>query len=223
MARKRAAVFASGSGSNFEAIAKACAEDRACPCDIALLVCDKPGASALERAKRLGIEAAVFRPKAYVSREAYEADVVRELQARGIDFIILAGYMRLITSTLLSAYENRILNIHPSLLPAFPGLHAVEQALEYGAKIAGVTVHLVDGGMDTGPIIAQEAIPVLAGDTAETLYSRIQEIEHRLYPAVVKAFASGRIRLGDDGRRVAIEGGPLYGKGIYFHEGVMGK
>jgi len=113
--------------------------------------------------------------------------------------------MRLVTSVLLDAFDNRILNIHPSLLPAFPGLHAVEQALAYGAKVAGVTVHFVDGGMDSGAIIAQEALAVLPDDTAETLYPRVQAIEHRLYPAVVRAFAEDRIRL--DGRRVVVEGG----------------
>ena len=206
MAKKKVAVFASGSGSNFEAIVKAAEADPNCPYEAALLICDKPSAFALERAKRHNVPAKVFRPKAYESREAYEEDIVRELRERSIDFIVLAGYMRLITSVLLSAYENRILNIHPSLLPAFPGLHAVEQALEYGAKVAGVTVHLVDGGMDTGPIIAQEAIPVLTDDTPKTLYPRIQQIEHRLYPAVVKAFAEGRILAETNGRKVKVEG-----------------
>lgn len=205
MAPKRAAVFASGSGSNFEAIVRAAApDDRAY--EIALLVCDKPNAFALERAERLNVPSKVFRPKAYATREAYEDDIVRELREASIDFIVLAGYMRLITPVLLSAYENRILNVHPSLLPAFPGLHAVEQALEYGAKLTGVTVHLVDGGMDTGPIIAQEAIPIRAGDTPETLYPRIQQMEHRLYPAAVQAFAEGRVKLEPNGRKVTVEG-----------------
>jgi phosphoribosylglycinamide formyltransferase-1 len=205
MARKQVAVFASGSGSNFEAVVSACAGDAASPYEAALLVCDKPGAYAVTRAEKLGVPVFAVRPKDYDSRGAYEAGVVRELRARGIDFIVLAGYMRLITSTLLAAYENRILNVHPSLLPAFPGLHAVEQAVAYGAKVAGVTVHYVDGGMDSGAIIAQEAIPVQPGDTAEALYPRLQAVEHRLYPAVVRAFAEGRVHL--DGRRVTIEGG----------------
>jgi len=198
------AVFASGSGSNFERIAAAAAGGAA-SYEVALLVCDKPNAQAIARAERLGVPVFAARPKDYASREAYEADVVAKLREFGVDFVVLAGYMRLITDTLLSAYDNRILNVHPSLLPAFPGLHAVEQAIEYGAKAAGVTVHFVDGGMDSGPIIAQEAIPVRDDDTAETLYPRIQEIEHRLYPAVVSAFAEGRVRL--EGRRVTIEGG----------------
>jgi phosphoribosylglycinamide formyltransferase-1 len=168
--RKRVAVFASGSGSNF--------------------------------AETFGIPALAVRPKDYDSREAYEADIVRALHEREIDFVVLAGYMRLITPVLLYAFADRILNIHPSLLPAFPGLQAVEQALDYGAKVVGVTVHFVDGGMDSGPIIAQEAIPVLPTDTAESLYARVQTIEHRLYPAVVRAFAEDRIRL--DGRRVQL-------------------
>lgn len=208
MARKQVAVFASGSGSNFEAVVLAAANGAggaASSYDVALLVCDKPGAYAIARAERLGVPVFAARPRDYASREAFEAEVVRELRARGIDFIVLAGYMRLITSTLLEAFENRILNIHPSLLPAFPGLHAVEQALAYGAKVVGVTVHYVDGGMDSGAIIAQEALPVQPGDTAETLYPRVQQAEHRLYPAVVRAFAEDRIRL--DGRKVTIEGG----------------
>ncbi|HZG88305.1 phosphoribosylglycinamide formyltransferase [Paenibacillus sp.] len=205
MAKKRVAVFASGSGSNFEAVVSASVRDAASPYEVALLVCDKPGAGAIERAERLGVPVYAVRPKSYASREAYEADVVRELRERGIDFIVLAGYMRLVTSVLLDAFENRILNIHPSLLPAFPGLHAVEQALAYGAKVAGVTVHFVDGGMDSGAIIAQEALAVLPDDTADTLYPRVQVIEHRLYPAVVRAFAEDRVRL--DGRRVVVEGG----------------
>ncbi|MCI3922823.1 phosphoribosylglycinamide formyltransferase [Paenibacillus sp. TRM 82003] len=208
MARKQVAVFASGSGSNFEAVAHQAANGAggaASSYEVALLVCDKPGAYAMERAARLGIPVLAVRPKDYPSREAYEADVVRELRARDIDFVVLAGYMRLITSTLLEAFENRILNIHPSLLPAFPGLRAVEQALAYGAKVVGVTVHYVDGGMDSGAIIAQEALPVEPGDTAETLYPRVQQVEHRLYPAVVRAFAEDRIRL--DGRSVTFEGG----------------
>lgn len=205
MARKQVAVFASGSGSNFEAVVAASLADSASPYEVALLVCDKPGAYAVERAGRLGVPVFAVRPKDYGSREAYEAAVVGELQERGIDVIVLAGYMRLITPVLLDAYENRILNIHPSLLPAFPGLHAVEQALEYGAKVAGVTVHFVDGGMDTGPIIAQETLPVLPDDTAETLYPRVQAIEHRLYPAVVRAVTEDRVRLA--GRRVMVAGG----------------
>lgn len=203
-ARKRIAVFASGSGSNFESVAAA-AVDPAAPYEVALLVCDKPGAGALARAERLGVPALVVRPKEYASREAYETFLVGELRAAGIDFVVLAGYMRLVTAVLLGAFPNRILNIHPSLLPAFPGLHAVEQALEYGAKAAGVTVHFVDAGMDSGAVIAQEAIAVRDDDTAETLYPRIQAVEHRLYPAVVRAFAEGRIRL--DGRRVSVDGG----------------
>jgi len=205
MARKQVAVFASGSGSNFEAVVSAVAGDAASPYEVSLLVCDKPGAAAIARAERLGVPVYAVRPKSYPSREAYEADLVRELRARGIDFVVLAGYMRLVTATLLDAYPNRILNIHPSLLPAFPGLHAVEQALEYGAKVAGVTVHFVDDGMDSGAIIAQEAIAVRDDDTAETLFPRVQVVEHRLYPAVVRAFAEDRVHL--DGRRVTVEGG----------------
>lgn len=205
--RRRIAVFASGSGSNFEAVAAhAAAADS--PYEIALLVCDKPRAGAIARAERLGVPVYAVRPKDFASREEYEADIIRELRRCGVEFIVLAGYMRLVTSVLLNAYPDRILNIHPSLLPAFPGLDAIGQAIAYGAKVTGVTVHFVDAGLDSGPIIAQEAVAVLDGDTAETLASRIHAAEHRLYPAVVRAFAEGRIRLS--GRHVAVEGGLQY-------------
>jgi phosphoribosylglycinamide formyltransferase-1 len=195
---KRIAIFASGSGSNFEAIVKASIADNTAY-QVVGLVCDKPDAYVLQRAARLGIPAHVVRPKQYLNREAYEHELVRHLAAWDIDFIVLAGYMRLITPVLLTAYDNRILNVHPSLLPAFPGIHAVEQALAYGAKVVGVTVHLVDGGMDSGPIVAQEAIVVHAEDTAQTLLTRIQAVEHRMYPEAVRAYAEGRVRL--EGRR----------------------
>ncbi len=192
--RKRIAIFASGSGSNFEAIVKASATDDSAY-QVVGLVCDKPDAYVLQRSQRLGIPAHVVRPKQYPNREAYEHELVRHLTAWDIDFIVLAGYKRLITPVLLTAYDNRILNVHPSLLPAFPGMHAVEQALAYGAKVVGVTVHLVDGGMDSGPIVAQEAILVEPEDTAATLLARIQAVEHRIYPEAVRAFAEGRVRL----------------------------
>ena len=202
--RARVAVFASGSGSNFEAVAAAGAAADA-PYEVALLVCDKPRAGAVSRAERLGVPALVVRPKEFPSREAYEEHLVRELRARGVEFIVLAGYMRLVTSVLLEAYPDRVLNIHPSLLPAFPGLDAIGQALAYGVKVTGVTVHFVDGGLDSGPVIAQAPVAVRDGDTHETLAERIHAEEHRLYPAVVRAFAEGRIRLS--GRNVTVDGG----------------
>ncbi|MBM7621986.1 phosphoribosylglycinamide formyltransferase-1 [Bacillus tianshenii] len=177
----RIAIFASGSGSNFQAILDACREGRldATP---ALLICDKPGAYAVERAERAGVQAISFVPKEYGDKAAYENAVLHQLQEHKIDFIVLAGYMRLIGPTLLSAYKNRIVNIHPSLLPAFPGLDAIGQALDYGVKVTGITIHFVDEGMDTGPIIEQVAIEVAEDETRESLQKKIQAIEHIFYP-----------------------------------------
>ncbi len=197
----RLAVFASGSGSNFQALAEAI-RDKSIPARIELVVCDKPSAYVLERAKTFGIETFVFRPKDYPTREAYEERILEELRRREIGLIVLAGYMRLVTSVLVEPYYGRMINIHPALLPAFPGLNGPRQALEYGVKITGVTVHFVDGGTDTGPIIAQRAVDVLPGDTEETLSSRIHLAEHGLLPEVVRMIAEGRVKL--EGRRVTI-------------------
>jgi phosphoribosylglycinamide formyltransferase-1 len=188
----RIAVFASGSGSNFESLVKA-SREQGWPGEIVLLVCDRPGAKALERAERLKVPARSFVPKSYPDKAAYEADVLHLLQEYRVDWIVLAGYMRLIGPTLLTAYYGRIVNIHPSLLPAFPGKHAVRQALEKGVKWTGVTVHLVDEGMDTGPILAQEPVPVKDGDDETSLTNRIQTVEHRLYPEVVLRLIRGEI------------------------------
>ncbi|MBN2908239.1 phosphoribosylglycinamide formyltransferase [Polycladomyces sp. WAk] len=188
----RIAVFASGSGSNFEALVKA-SREQGWPGEIVLLVCDRPGAKALERAERLDVPARSFVPKSYPDKAAYEADVLQLLREYQVDWIVLAGYMRLIGPTLLTAYYGRIVNIHPSLLPEFPGKHAVRQALEKGVKWTGVTVHLVDEGMDTGPILAQEPVPVEDGDDETTLTSKIQTVEHRLYPEVVLRLIRGEI------------------------------
>lgn len=190
----RVAVFASGSGSNFQALADAISADPSFGAEIVLLVCDKPSAYVIERAKAAGVKTAVFTPKSYESREAYEAEVVKALQAEGVEWIALAGYMRLVTSVLLDAYGGRIVNIHPALLPAFPGLHSAKQALDYGVRITGVTVHLVDAGMDTGPILAQRAVEVMTDDTVETLEQRIHAVEHELYPSTLRAVISGELK-----------------------------
>ncbi|PLT27504.1 phosphoribosylglycinamide formyltransferase [Peribacillus deserti] len=182
---RKIAVFASGSGSNFESIAEA-VQGNKLQAEIGLLVCDNPKAYVIQRAKQKQIPVFVFSPKDYESKEAFETIILRKLAEYRVDFIVLAGYMRLIGSTLLSAYTKRIVNIHPSLLPSFPGKDAIGQAFHAGVKVTGVTVHFVDAGMDTGPIIAQKAVDVLNGDTRETLQSRIQEVEHLLYPAVLQ-------------------------------------
>ena len=181
---KKIAVFASGSGSNFQSIADAIKAGKL-DAEISLVVCDKEGAFVLERAKQENVETFCFSPKSYPNKEAFETEILEKLHERDIEFIVLAGYMRLIGPTLLQAFSHRMVNIHPSLLPAFPGKDAIGQAFQANVKITGVTIHFVDEGMDTGPIIAQSAVPVLDSDTRETLQVRIQQTEHSLYPAVL--------------------------------------
>ena len=202
MAKLKVAVFASGNGTNFQALADG-ARDGRIDAEIRLLICDKPGAPVIGRAEAAGIETYVFRPRDYPSREAYEREILAELERRGVELVVLAGYMRIVTPVLVDAYYGRMINVHPSLLPAFPGLNGIGQALAYGVKVTGATVHFVDGGLDSGPIIAQEALAVEPGDTEETLAARIHPIEHRLLLEVVQHFAEGRIRL--NGRQVTIE------------------
>ena len=176
---KKLAIFASGTGTNFTAIAKACASGEL-PSRVALLVCDKPGAPVIERAKELGIETFAFSPKDYEGKAAYEAEIVKRLNALEVDLVCLAGYMRIVGDTLLGAYEGRIINIHPSLLPAFKGANAVEQAVAYGVKVYGITVHWVSADLDGGKIIAQRAFPYEGNDPAE-VHRLGQVIEHELY------------------------------------------
>ncbi|RID82298.1 phosphoribosylglycinamide formyltransferase [Peribacillus asahii] len=181
---KKIAVFASGNGSNFQSVIDAIKAGKLAA-EIGLVVCDKEEAFVLERAKAEQVEAFSFSPKNYPSKEAFEMEILEKLRERDIEFIVLAGYMRLIGPTLLQAYSHRMVNIHPSLLPAFPGKDAIGQAFQARVKLTGVTIHYVDEGMDTGPIIAQRAVPVLDDDTRETLQTRIQETEHEMYPAVL--------------------------------------
>ncbi|QQE74931.1 phosphoribosylglycinamide formyltransferase [Brevibacillus composti] len=199
---KRIALFASGSGSNFQAVVEAVKSGRLAGAEVSLLVCDKPGAGVLGRAEKLGVEAFVFDPKAYPDKAAFEREIVAELQKREISLVVLAGYMRLVGDTLLQAFEGRMINLHPSLLPAFPGKDAVGQALACGVKITGVTVHLVDAGLDTGPIIAQIPVEVREQDTAESLSARIHQVEHGLLVDVIDKLLSGRVHV--DGRRVRV-------------------
>ena len=179
MRKARLAVFASGSGSNYEAIAKACSEG-VIDAEVVLLVCDKPGAYVLERAKRYGTECFAFNPKEYGSREAYETVLATMLDERDVDFVCLAGYMRIVGKVLLERYEQRIVNIHPSLLPSFKGAHAIQDAVDYGVKLFGVTTHFVDETLDGGRIIDQAGI-VYEGSDIEELTNLIHSIEHKLY------------------------------------------
>lgn len=197
----RIAVFASGQGSNFQAIVDAIAAGEL-DVQIELLVCDRPNAPVIERANRAGVPTRLIRPKEYPTREAYEAEIVQELQARQIDLVVLAGYMRLLTSTLVDPYYGRMINIHPALLPAFPGVDGVRQALDYGVKVTGATVHFVDNGMDTGPIIAQRAVDIREDDTEATLLERIHIVEQELLIGTIRQIREGRVKL--DGRKVSV-------------------
>ena len=176
---RRLAVFASGSGTNFEAIATAC-ERGEIPARVVLMVCDKPGAGVVQRAAGHGVEAFVFAPKEYASKADYEREIVRRLDAARVRLVCLAGYMRLVGETLLGAYGGRIVNIHPSLLPAFKGAHAIRDAFDYGVRVYGVTIHRVDASLDGGPIVAQRAFDY-AGRDREELERRVHAVEHVLY------------------------------------------
>ena len=199
----RIGVLASGSGSNLQAILDACAS-RAIPAQVAVVICNVADAKALQRAEAARVPALLLPHQKVVSREEYDRQVVTALQKHSVDVVCLAGFMRLITPVLLGAYKDRILNIHPSLLPAFPGLHAVRQALAAGVRVSGCTVHVVDEGTDTGPILIQAAVPVLEGDTEETLAARILLQEHRCYPRAVALWAEGRVRI--ESGRVRVQG-----------------
>lgn len=182
---KNVAVFASGNGSNFQAIIDV-VQAGELDATISLLVCDKPGAYAIDRANEADIPSFVFNPKVYSSKEDYEKEILENLKSHGVEFVVLAGYMRLIGPTLLGEYKGRIVNVHPSLLPAFPGKDAIGQALAAKANWSGVTVHFVDEGMDTGPIIIQERVQLEENDTRESLQQKIQRIEHKLYPSILQ-------------------------------------
>jgi phosphoribosylglycinamide formyltransferase-1 len=192
----RLGILGSGKGSNAAAIADACAAG-GIPARVALVLSDVEKAGILERARERGLPARYIAPGKFRTKldETAEAAFLRELRQAGVDLVVLAGFMRIIKGNLLRAFVHRVVNIHPALLPAFPGLEAWKQALDYGVKMTGVTVHFVDQGVDTGPIIAQATVPVLPGDTPESLHARIQEVERKLYPAVIGALARGEIRV----------------------------
>ena len=194
--RLRLGILGSGKGSNFVAIADAIRGGQV-DAEVALVLSDVADAGILGHATERGIEAAYLPPGRFRTKldESSEAAWIGALKAARVDLVVLAGFMRILKGEFLRAFDGRVMNIHPSLLPAFPGLEAWRQALEYGAKVAGCTVHLVDQGIDTGPILAQRAVPVLDGDTAASLHARIQEAERALYPAVVAAWARGDIRV----------------------------
>ena len=199
----RIAVLASGRGSNLVAIQKAIA-DGAIDGTIAVVLSDKEHAKALEHARTAGIEAQYVNPKAYDSKEAYEKVLLDVISKADCQLICLAGYMRILSSYFVSNAPCPIMNIHPALLPSFPGLHGQRQALEYGVKVAGCTVHFVDEGMDSGAIIMQKTVPVYSEDTEDTLSARILEQEHKAYPEAIQLFAQGRLEV--HGRMVKVKG-----------------
>lgn len=196
-------ILASGRGSNLQSIIDA-VEQGKLAARIGLVLSNKKEAQALERAERHRLPTLFLDPALYPDRSQYDAAIVQSLQTHRVELVVLAGYMRLLTTVLIHPYQDRIINVHPSLLPAFPGLHAHRQALAYGAKISGCTIHFVDEKVDHGPIIAQAVVPVLEGDDEQSLSARILIEEHRLLPKVLQLYAEGKLRV--DGRKVLIEG-----------------
>ena len=203
--RLRVGVLVSGRGSNLQALLDASARPDY-PAEVVVVLSDRERAAALERARAAGVEALYVNPKDFADREAFDLALVRELTARRVGLVCTAGFMRILSVAFTRAFAGRAMNIHPSLLPAFPGLHAQRQALDHGVKIAGATVHFLDdGAVDTGPIILQSSVPVQPDDTEDTLAARILTEEHRLYPEAVRLFAEGRLAIA--GRRVVVRGG----------------
>jgi len=211
----RVAVLASGRGSNLQAVIDAI-EAGTVQSKIVAVISNKKEAPALERARRHGLSAIFIDPKPYAgrpdSREAYDRELLDVLRQHDVELVLLAGYMKIVTTVLVEAFANRIMNIHPSLLPSFPGLDVQKKAIEWGCKLAGCTVHFVTEGVDEGPIILQAAVPIFDDDTPATLAARILEQEHKIYPRAVQLFAEGRLRV--EGRRVFIEAGKPAGDSV---------
>lgn len=195
---RRLGVLISGRGSNLQSLIDACRDGRLAA-EIAVVMSNRADAYGLERAAAAGIPTVVLSHRGWPSREAYDEALAAELTSRQVDYVCLAGFMRIIGAPLLAAFPNRVVNIHPSLLPAFPGVDAQAQAVAHGVRVSGATVHLVDAGLDSGPIIEQRAVPVLPGDTAASLSARILDVEHQLYPAALATLLAGGWTI--DGRR----------------------
>jgi phosphoribosylglycinamide formyltransferase-1 len=202
-ARLRVGVLASGRGSNLQSIIDA-VEKGELPAEIAIVLVNKKEAQALDRARHRNIPAEFLDPDGFPDRVSYDRVLAQRLQARRVDLVVLAGYMRLVTSALIEPFKNRIINVHPSLLPSFPGLRAQRQAVAYGVKVSGCTIHFVDEEMDHGPILLQAPVPVEEGDTEDSLSERILLEEHRLLPKAIALLAQGRVRI--EGRKVIIRG-----------------
>lgn len=199
--KTRVAVLVSGSGTNLQAIIDA-SEKEEINAQVVVVISNQKDAFALKRAVKHNIPNYFVDLKKFELRDKYEEEIVKILKDHKVDLVILAGYMLLAGPGLISEFENKIMNIHPALLPSFPGTYAVEDALAYGVKVSGCTVHFVDEGLDTGPVILQKAVPVLDNDTEETLHNRIHEVEYELYPEAIRLFSEGKLRI--DGRRVKV-------------------
>ena len=197
------AVFASGRGSNFLAIAKAIRYRRLKNVNLALLVCDNPNAPVILKARKLKIKVAIVRPDIFASKEAFENRIRQHLRESKIGLLVLAGFMRMLGADLVRAYKNRIINIHPSLLPAFKGSGGIKDAFDYGVKITGVTVHFVDEKMDHGPVILQREVEIDKKDTLKALEEKIHKVEHKLYPLAIKLFVSKKLKI--QGRKVSVK------------------
>ena len=197
-------VLVSGRGSNLQSIIDAVEEGRL-TAELKIVLSDREDAFGLERARKHGIAAEWVDPSLQAEREDYDRAVVAKLREADVELVVLAGFMRILSPLFVESFKNRIMNIHPALLPSFPGLHVQQKALDHGARFSGCTVHFVDTGVDTGPIIIQAAVPVLDGDTEESLSGRILQQEHRIFPKAIQLYADGRIRV--KGRRVFIDGG----------------
>lgn len=199
------AVLVSGRGSNLQAIIDSI-ESGKLPAKMLCVISDKPGAFGLERAKKHGIEAITLDYKEFPDKDGYEKELLKVLKDKNPDLICLAGYMKIVGKGLISAFKNKIINIHPALLPLFPGLNSQKQALDGGAKVSGCTVHFVDEGCDTGPIILQRSVPILDNDTEETLSTRILEQEHIAYPEAIRLIAEGRVHVEGEKVKISKEG-----------------
>lgn len=205
MKKVKLGVLVSGRGSNLQAIIDNI-ENGSLSAEVAVVISDQAEAYALERARKHGIAAVHVSAKGYKGRrDDYDALLVQELRKHAADLVVLAGFMRIITKVLVSAFPDRIMNIHPALLPSFPGLHVQKAALEHGVKFSGCTVHFVDEGMDTGPIIIQAIVPVLDTDSEDSLSARILKQEHKIFPRAIQLYAEGRLKV--EGRRVTVAGG----------------
>ncbi len=198
-------VLVSGSGSNLQAILDAISRGEL-SAEVRVVLCNRPGAYALTRAKNAGIRAVCLDHKSFPSREDFDTEMLSVLKDAGVEWVALAGFMRVLSKGFLDAFKHRVVNIHPSLLPAFPGVNAQKQAFDYGVRVAGCTVHFVDDGVDTGPIISQRAVPVHEDDTVESLRDRILEQEHKAFVEALRFISEGRVEISSDGRRVHIQG-----------------